>query len=160
MNKVICPYCNRAAKRVTGRTIYPNRPGFHNKKFWVCRACNAYVGCHSNGKPFGTLANSDLRILRIKVHKKFDRLWKRGHITRTEAYKLLAEKLNISMKRCHIGMFDTEHCMRAIKVIRKINKKLNMPNSFPVTDPNLDAPDSSIVDGYERHGSTWEKINN
>lgn len=30
--------------------------------------------------------------------------------------------------------------------------------SFPVTDPYLDAPDGAIVDGYERHRSTWEKL--
>jgi len=31
------------------------------------------------------------------------------------------------------------------------------PPAFPVTDPNLDAPDGAIVDGYERVGDTWYK---
>jgi len=30
--------------------------------------------------------------------------------------------------------------------------------SFPVTDPELDAPDGTTVDGYERHGETWEQV--
>lgn len=32
------------------------------------------------------------------------------------------------------------------------------PQSLPVTDPELDAPDGATVDGYERHGRTWEKV--
>ena len=31
------------------------------------------------------------------------------------------------------------------------------PCSFLVTDSDLDAPDGAIVDGYERHGGTWEE---
>lgn len=31
------------------------------------------------------------------------------------------------------------------------------PRSFPVTDPDLDAPDGAVVDGYERVGDTWYK---
>lgn len=27
--------------------------------------------------------------------------------------------------------------------------------AFPVTDPDLDAPDGAVVDGYERVGDTW-----
>lgn len=39
-----------------------------------------------------------------------------------------------------------------------------MPESIPVTDPGLDAPDGAVLrfpDGriYERHGSTWEPMN-
>lgn len=29
---------------------------------------------------------------------------------------------------------------------------------FDVTDPDLDAPDGAVVDGYERRGGTWEPI--
>ena len=32
------------------------------------------------------------------------------------------------------------------------------PQSFPVTDSDMDAPDGAVVEGYERHGSTWEKL--
>lgn len=30
--------------------------------------------------------------------------------------------------------------------------------AFPVTDPELDAPDGAIVDGYERSGDRWEAL--
>jgi hypothetical protein len=29
---------------------------------------------------------------------------------------------------------------------------------FPVTDPDIDAPDGAVVDGYERHGDRWVKV--
>ena len=29
--------------------------------------------------------------------------------------------------------------------------------SFPVTDPDLDAPDGAVVDGYERVGDRWTR---
>lgn len=29
--------------------------------------------------------------------------------------------------------------------------------SFPVTDPDLDAPDGAIVEGYRRVGNRWER---
>ena len=32
-----------------------------------------------------------------------------------------------------------------------------MTRSFPVTDPDLDAPDGAVVDGYERVGDRWVK---
>ena len=30
--------------------------------------------------------------------------------------------------------------------------------SFRVTDPELDAPDGAIVDGYQRHADSWEPM--
>lgn len=162
MDRVICPYCGRPAKRVTGKEVYPHRNDLYRKKFWICRPCDAYVGCHRDGKPFGTLANSDLRNIRMKVHEKFDRLWKSGRMDRNAAYKSLAKKLGISTKKCHIGMFDIEQCKRALRAAKEISREIHQekqPSSFSVTDPDLDAPDGAIVDGYERHGSTWERIN-
>lgn len=29
---------------------------------------------------------------------------------------------------------------------------------FPVTDPELDAPDGAVVDGFERVGDTWQPL--
>ena len=41
--------------------------------------------------------------------------------------------------------------------VRESIDETSGPHSFPVTDPYDDAPDGAVVDGYERHGSTWEK---
>lgn len=32
---------------------------------------------------------------------------------------------------------------------------MNQPRVFPVTDPDLDAPDGAEVDGYQRVGNEW-----
>lgn len=45
----ICPYCGSKTEYVDGTVIYPHRPDLANRKFYICRPCNAYVGCH---KPF------------------------------------------------------------------------------------------------------------
>jgi hypothetical protein len=33
-----------------------------------------------------------------------------------------------------------------------------MKKPFPVTDDHLDAPDGEQIDGFERHGSSWQPI--
>ena len=59
-------------------------------KLYVCSnypECNAYVGVIPNTNiPKGTLADSELRNKRIKVHRVFDEIWKNKIMTRNEAY--------------------------------------------------------------------------
>ena len=106
-----CDYCDSVAKLVIGKEIYPHRRDLHNKRFWQCKPCNAYVGCHPNtDKPLGRLANAELRQVKINAHSVFDTIWKSGEMSRTKAYKWLADKLNIKDSECHIGMFDIEKC--------------------------------------------------
>lgn len=46
---------------------------------------------------------------------------------------------------------------RRIQIKDKAQRKMER-RSFPVTDPDLDAPDGAVVDGFERHGDTWEEV--
>ena len=39
-----CPYCGKDAALVTGDKIYPHRPDLYDRNFWLCTACDAYVG--------------------------------------------------------------------------------------------------------------------
>lgn len=39
----------------------------------------------------------------------------------------------------------------------KRRKRQSLPRVLPVTDPDLDAPDGAVVDGYERVGDRWIK---
>lgn len=48
--------------------------------------------------------------LRRHAHLNFDKLWKNGKITRTEAYKLLKEKFGIE----HFGETDAETLKKVI----------------------------------------------
>jgi zinc-finger-containing domain len=115
-----CQYCGEAAKLVTGKEIYPKYANLHDKKFWSCTKCKAYVGCHEAGKgygdgtrPLGILANAELRAAKQAVHSSFDMLWQDGEMTRRQAYSWLAGKLQIPVENCHIGMFTVEQCERA-----------------------------------------------
>jgi hypothetical protein len=122
--------CGREAELVGGDIIYPHRPDLFEKNFWLCKPCDAYVGCHppvdAKGKggqgdgtvPLGRLANAELRRWKSNVHQLFDPIWKSGKKSRGGAYKWLAEELGIEIDECHIGIFDIETCKRAIAVCR------------------------------------------
>ena len=122
MTTPICPYCNSASVLVGGDAIYPHRPDLYQLKFWQCAPCDAFVGCHKLGAiadgvrsdgslPLGRLANAELRKAKQSAHAAFDPLWHNGCFdSRRDAYKWLAQKLGISRKVCHIGMFDVTQC--------------------------------------------------
>lgn len=115
-----CPYCQRNATITTGAVIYPARTELATASFWLCRPCNAWVGCHKGTrKPLGRLANANLRRAKMATHRAFDPLWKEGDWTRSQAYAWLAEKLGIATEVCHIGMFDLNDCERAIAACEK-----------------------------------------
>jgi len=91
-----CPYCSKEAKFVTGEFVHPFQIRHKDKNYYICDVCDAYVGCHKGTrKALGTLANAELRALRMKVHTAFDPLWTSRVITRKEAYITLAKKLKI-----------------------------------------------------------------
>lgn len=62
----------------------------NDRKLYVCHnypACNTYVAAHpGTNQPMGVPANGDLRNLRIQAHRKFDRIWQTGIMTRENAY--------------------------------------------------------------------------
>lgn len=115
---VVCPYCNSKAKLVGGAAVYPHRADLYDLKFWHCKPCDAYVGCHKPNRhnnfdptvPLGRLADGQLRKAKSAAHMTFDRIWKEGYKSRTDAYAWLASKLEISVDACHIGMFDVDMC--------------------------------------------------
>lgn len=117
--RVPCPYCGSNAKCVNGSAVYPHRKDLRSKQFWVCEPCDARVGCHKNGKtPLGRLANAELRAAKMRAHTAFDRLWRHGSLSRSEAYAWLAETLSIPRKDCHIGGFDVAACQRIVEACR------------------------------------------
>lgn len=124
-----CAECGKDCKKATAKDVYPDQhylPSFAsmaNKVYWQCE-CGAYVGSHEkSGAPLGTAAGRELRELRSQVHKYFDRLWqhfveKEGwqqHVARSVLYGWLAGRLGIVPGQCHIALFDTKTCLRAIE---------------------------------------------
>lgn len=120
-----CPYCVQDIKLVMGKEIYPERPDLYKKKYWLCKPCEAYVGCYGNtDRPLGRLAKAQLRVLKIKAHHALDALWEDGHMCRTHAYLWLAKQLGIAENACHIGMFSTQMCKEVIALCNEKYREL------------------------------------
>lgn len=113
----VCNYCGNLSLLVTGDVIYPHRADLREKYFYQCEPCDAYVGCHQKTQiPLGRLADAELRKYKSMSHSAFDKYWKNGALTRSEAYKLLAKKMMIEPEKCHIGMFTVQQCKQVLAI--------------------------------------------
>ncbi len=122
MKTVICPYCGLPAELADSKEIYGKSYGM----IYICRPCDAYVGCHGRGDtPKGTLADAELREWRKKAHRAFDPIWKTGkyRYRRNAAYSWLADMLGLPVEKTHIGMFDVAACKRVIEVCKNERSK-------------------------------------
>lgn len=131
---VICPYCAAPAVIQTGHQLYFGRaPQLDGLKFWVCIPCSAWVGCHKPGsfhmengvkvfhgeaEPMGRLANAELRRLKMAAHDLLDPLWRSKKMTRSKVYKWLAKQMDLPLERTHIGEFNEEQCLKALRILR------------------------------------------
>lgn len=96
---------------------------------YCCKPCDAWVGVHrGTDKALGRLANKELRDWKVEAHKYFDPLWQRkmqqGYSktqARRMAYGWLAEKMGISIKVAHIGMFDVNQCKQVVELCKPYN---------------------------------------
>lgn len=122
-NEVICPYCNKKAIWCENRAIYGRNYG-RSYMCYLCKDCDAYVGCHNNTKkPLGTLANRDLRRWRMRAHAEFDPIWKSGqHRKRHKAYGWLARELGV--EEIHIGESDIETCIKIIELSKAERQRI------------------------------------
>jgi len=120
---LVCPYCSV-------QTVYADSAEVYSRSFgmiYLCRPCKAWVGVHKGtDMALGRLANEELREAKKEAHKYFDPLWirkmRRGfskNKARNDAYKWLPKELGIEVNLCHIGMFDTDMCMRVIETCKK-----------------------------------------
>ena len=92
---------------------------------YLCRDCDAFVGCHSGSdRPLGRLADARLREYKKRAHSCFDRIWKCHFMARSQAYKWLAEAMNLSGQETHIGMFNISQCQQVIQFADKKFKAL------------------------------------
>lgn len=113
----VCPYCSNQSVQVGALKIYPHRPDLAAKTFYLCTPCDAFVGTHKGtNRPLGTLANKVLREQRKLAHSCFDPLWKEEQYSRGEAYRRLANKMQLTRDECHIGMFNLEQCKTVIQL--------------------------------------------
>lgn len=81
---------------------------------YLCDNCGAYVGMHPfTNIPLGTLADESTRTARKLCKVPFEKLYKKGAMTRSQAYSELAKKLDIPVESCHFGWFDAGMCRMA-----------------------------------------------
>lgn len=122
-----CPYCNREAIWCENKEVYGRNYG-KSYMMWLCKPCDAYVGCHNNTKePLGRLANEDLRKMRRKVHIKIDPFWKDGKYHRGQVYKTISDILGFQF---HAGDSTKKICVKVLsidleKVLREKYKRLS-----------------------------------
>ena len=120
--RIRCPHCGAFAIIRPAAEIYgdPTNTG----DLYVCSRypqCNTYVGIHPGTRiPMGTMANGDLRNLRIKAHRKFDQLWQSNIMSRESAYRWMADFFGLTLKDAHIGMLGEYRCTELINECERI----------------------------------------
>ena len=111
-----CPECHKAAELIDSKEVYGTSYGW----MYICRPCDTRVGCHKGTKkPLGPMAGAELRGWRQLAHAEFDPFWQGRDMNRFQAYVWLARQVGVSVRNCHIGMFDAEMCDKVISICRK-----------------------------------------
>lgn len=113
-----CPYCGGVPELVDGGEIFgPRRPDTAGR-YYLCRPCAAWVGCHRySSEAMGRLATAELRGLRREAHRVFDLIWqKRYKASRYKAYSWLSLRMGIPRHLVHMGYFDEEQCRQVIEI--------------------------------------------
>lgn len=122
-----CAHCGCNCELTTGVEIYPHRDDLCYLNFWICRSCDAYVGCHKNDSfktPLGTAANAELRSLRGKLHAIIDPKWRYGSQKRSTVYSqltMLAVNNKIIPKdSCyHTAELNTEQAREMLELLNR-----------------------------------------
>ena len=116
-----CNICGGPVIYTSNSVIYGREYG--SGKCYLCKNCGAYVGTHKPRpkEALGLLADAEMRDLKMRCHALFDLQWKsfKGNrkVKRQQAYKALAEELNIPVQDCHFGYFDKDMLLRAFSVL-------------------------------------------
>ena len=112
-----------------GSVIYTTNDVVYGRKYgsgfcYLCENCGAYVGTHipRPKEALGLLAYEQMRKGKMMCHDLFDQLWKgkphQGR-KRQNAYKWLADKMQIPVTDCHFGYFSIEQLRKAYKILKK-----------------------------------------
>lgn len=112
-----CPFCGEPAEWVQNKEIYGKNYG-ESYMCWLCRPCDAYVGCHQNTRrPLGTIANKETREWRKKAHAEIDPHWRDDFCNRDEVYIALSRELG---REVHVGESNIEQCKEIIEASKKL----------------------------------------
>ncbi len=129
-----CPHCGGAVRFARNDVVYGRTFG-EWPWLYSCenKLCRAYVGTHPHTSiPLGTLATAEIRAARKRAKELFNPLWQSGKMERREAYRWLADKLNIPEASCHIGWFDKARCDQVVGILSQ-----PMPAVRPATADDI-----------------------
>lgn len=119
-----CPHCGSVMILRPASEIYHD--SHCDRMLYVCPKypqCDTYVGTHpGTNTPLGVPANGDLRNLRIQAHRKFDRIWQSGIMSKDNAYRWFADSFGLRLKDAHIGMCGEYQCKELIRLCEEVLK--------------------------------------
>lgn len=126
---IFCCGCDREIKAElrTGRDIYPHLRHLWSLPFWVCLACENYVGCHHKTKnrtrPLGCIPTPEIRAARQGIHQIIDPLWKNrvGGFSRGGLYAELSERLGYPFHSAEVR--SVEEAEKIKSLARQIAKE-------------------------------------
>ena len=110
--KVYCPTCQSLM------TLKESKYGPFSgcSKYPFCKETH---GAHPDGRPMGKPATSDVRSLRIVVHKELNKIWNyRDNKQRKEMYKWLKDNTDSG----HISMMDKDEIMDLLDKLKGLDK--------------------------------------
>jgi len=107
-----CPYCGKSIQVVHSSVIY----GKHAPDYGLMQACSDYPKCDSYGGT--TVASKELRELRKKCHREFDKIWQTGEKSRKSAYWWLCRKMKKKREDGHISLFREEDCKKLLELLK------------------------------------------
>ena len=135
VDTVRCPYCGAPVKMVPESEMNfrfhakgPNKRDF----YWVCTnypECDAYIPADNTTKrPTGTLANAELRHMRMMIHYWQVILTMEGIMSRASFVRTMASILNIrNFNMVHVGEFtkmDAESVLEYFKMRYQNDKRV------------------------------------
>jgi len=117
-----CTICGQRLNKGTGEKIGHHRQEYKNKVFYFCENNHelCFVACHKGTEiPLGYASTKAGRHAKLEAHKAFDMLWRgiTAHMSRTDAYLLLAGKMGLNVDDCHIAWFSVYQCRQVIKIV-------------------------------------------
>ena len=69
------------------------------------------------------LVDAETHGARNAAHKAFDALWRGTSLSRSKAYKMLAEEMNLTAEQCHMKLMDADTAHRVPVAVQAIKER-------------------------------------
>lgn len=132
MKPIRCPYCGAPAKMVPEAEMnfrfHETNPGKKKDFFWVCSRypeCDVYIAADNHTKrPMGTMANPELRHMRMMIHYWQVLLVDNRVYTKGTFASMLASMVNqIDPRRVHVSEFTRYQAETVLAYLKNLYDK-------------------------------------